>query len=121
LGDALADPAFCEALLEAVVTGKSYRVGGGELVALPEPALEQVLAAGGGALTPSLNKIAQTNTSIIYGNRLVLKIFRRALEGLNPDLEVCRFLNSRGNFPHVPQLLGAIEYRQRKGEPMTLG
>src|SRR5262249_19761074 len=94
---------------------------GGELVALPEPALGPVYAAASGALSPSLNRTSQTNTSVIYGNRLILKIFRRAQVGMNPDLEVCRFLNSVGKFPHVPPLLGAVESRPRNGEPITLG
>jgi maltose alpha-D-glucosyltransferase/alpha-amylase len=121
LGDALADRAFCAALLEAVAAGKSYRVGAGELVAWSEPALAELRPTTEAALHPTLGRAPQTNTSVIYGNRLILKAFRRAQEGINPDLETCRFLGARGTFPHVPALLGAIEYRARRGEPITLG
>jgi maltose alpha-D-glucosyltransferase/alpha-amylase len=121
LGDALADRGFCAAILEAVAAGKSYRLGAGELVAWADPALAGLRAAADGPLHSGLSQSPQTNTSVIYGNRLILKVFRRAYEGINPDLETCRFLSTRGTFPHMPALLGAIEYRSRRSEPLTLG
>jgi maltose alpha-D-glucosyltransferase/alpha-amylase len=58
---------------------------------------------------------------VIFGDRLFFKLFRRPEEGINPDLEIGRFLTERVGFPHVPQVAGALEYRRGKGEPMTLG
>jgi maltose alpha-D-glucosyltransferase/alpha-amylase len=121
LCDALADPAFCTSLLEAMATGRNYRVGNGELIASASPALAEARARGDGILPPSLSKAPQTNTSVLFGNQLILKVFRRAEEGLNPDLEIGRFFNTHRTFPHVPSLLGSIEYRSRRGEPITLG
>jgi maltose alpha-D-glucosyltransferase / alpha-amylase len=120
LGDALADRAFCVALLEGMAAGKSYRVGSGELVAWGEPALGELRAAADGVPAVTLGKAPQTNTSVIYGNRLILKVFRRAQLGVNPDLEMRRFLGARGTFPHVPTLLGGIEHRSRRSDPFTL-
>ncbi|HYT95676.1 MAG TPA: maltose alpha-D-glucosyltransferase [Gemmataceae bacterium] len=120
LCDALADPAFCTSLLEAMATGRHYRVGNGELIATASPQLAEVRARGDGVPPPTLSKAPQTNTSVLFGNELILKVFRRAEEGLNPDLEIGRFFNTRRSFPHVPTLLGSIEYRSRRGEPITL-
>ncbi len=122
LFDALADPAFCTALLEGMAAGKSYRVGSGELVALTFPGFTEARGQlpEEGAQAPTLNRAPQTNTSVLYGNRLILKVFRRAEVGLNPDLEVVRFLNAKG-VAHVPLALGAIEYRHRRSESITLG
>ena len=63
----------------------------------------------------------QSNTSVLYGERLVLKVFRRLSEGVNPDLEVGRFLTERAGFSHIPAVAGALEYRVGRREPMTLG
>ncbi|MCI0459137.1 MAG: putative maltokinase, partial [Gemmataceae bacterium] len=122
LFDALADPAFCAALLDGMAAGKNYRVGTGELVALTFPGFAEAKgeSAEPGALAPALNRTPQTNTSVLYGDRLILKVFRRAEEGVNPDLEVVRFLNGKGE-PHVPLAVGAIEYRQRRNALITLG
>jgi trehalose synthase-fused probable maltokinase len=51
----------------------------------------------------------QSNTSIVLGERLVLKIFRKLEAGINPDLEMLRFLTARG-FPNIAALHGWYEY-----------
>lgn len=61
----------------------------------------------------------QSNTSIVFGEEQVLKVFRRIEPGLNPELEMLRFLSTRG-FDNVPELTGWYDY---SGELMqaTLG
>jgi maltose alpha-D-glucosyltransferase/alpha-amylase len=61
----------------------------------------------------------QSNTSVTYGDRFILKFVRRPEEGLNPDLEIGSFLTERG-FEHVPAVGGHIEYRRGRGESTTL-
>ncbi|HEX5936857.1 MAG TPA: maltose alpha-D-glucosyltransferase [Actinomycetota bacterium] len=51
----------------------------------------------------------QTNTSVTFGDRLVLKLFRRLEDGINPELEVGRFLTDRTSFIHAAPMAGAIE------------
>jgi maltokinase len=51
----------------------------------------------------------QSNTSIVYDERLVLKVFRKLEPGINPELEVLRFLSERG-FEHIAPLLGWYDY-----------
>ncbi|MFH1025392.1 MAG: maltose alpha-D-glucosyltransferase [Nitrospirota bacterium] len=66
-------------------------------------------------------KAEQSNTAILYGNKLFFKLFRRLDEGMNPDLEVGRFLTERALFPQVPPFAGAIEYRVSGTEPVVIG
>jgi len=61
------------------------------------------------------------STFINYNNCLVLKLFRRVGEGVNPDYEIGRFLTERTNFEHLPPVAGCIEYRQARTEPATIG
>jgi maltose alpha-D-glucosyltransferase/alpha-amylase len=57
--------------------------------------------------------------AIRYGDRYLLKLFRRLDEGMSPELELGRVLNARA--PGLsPEIVGAIQYRRRRGEPTTL-
>jgi maltose alpha-D-glucosyltransferase/alpha-amylase len=71
-------------------------------------------------LKPSLLKGEQTNTSVLYEDWFILKLFRMLEEGTNPDLEVGSFLTEKAAFPHIPPVAGTIEYRRGKGNPMSL-
>ena len=60
----------------------------------------------------------QSNTSVVYGDQYILKLFRRLQPGLNPDLEITRALADAGS-PHVAPTLGWLE-GEVGGEPTTL-
>lgn len=66
-------------------------------------------------------KAEQSNTAILYGNKLFFKLFRRLDAGMNPDLEIGRFLTEQALFPQVPPFAGAIEYRVAGTEPVVIG
>ena len=61
----------------------------------------------------------QSNSSVVFDDALILKVFRRLEPGINPEVELLRFLAERG-FPNVPAFGGAYEYA---GGPLsaTLG
>jgi maltose alpha-D-glucosyltransferase/alpha-amylase len=61
----------------------------------------------------------QSNTSLVYGDTLILKLYRRLEEGMNPDLEIGRFLTEKALFTNVPAV-GYLDYKPRKGESTTL-
>jgi maltose alpha-D-glucosyltransferase/alpha-amylase len=115
LYDASAERGFARALLHAI--GARHRGREGRLIASATSALGHLPEHDG--LEPSVLRAEQSNTSIIYGTRFILKLFRRLEPGTNPDLEIGRYLTAR-NFPHVPPVAGAIEVRSRGGEPATL-
>ena len=54
----------------------------------------------------------QSNSSIVFGDELILKVFRRVEPGINPELEITRFLTERG-FAHIPALAGWYEIEGR--------
>lgn len=64
--------------------------------------------------------VEQSNTSIIYNNTLVLKIFRRIYIGTNPDYEISRSLTERMNFKNSPAYTGSINTALTEGT-ITLG
>ncbi len=67
-----------------------------------------------------MSRAEQSNTSIVYGHRLILKLFRRLEMGVNPDLEIGRHLTERGGYGHTPAVAGALEYHGGADEPVTL-
>jgi maltose alpha-D-glucosyltransferase/alpha-amylase len=63
----------------------------------------------------------QSNTSIAFGSRKVLKLYRRLQPGIHPELEVGRFLTETAGFRNTPALLGGVEHVARDGTPTALG
>ena len=55
----------------------------------------------------------QSNTTVLVGNDCVLKLFRRIEPGINPEIEVGRFLTETVPFAHTPPLLGAVELDEK--------
>ncbi|MGL2986131.1 trehalose synthase [Flavobacterium sp. RSSA_27] len=64
--------------------------------------------------------VEQSNTSIIYNDNLVLKIFRRIYINMNPDYEISRFLTERMHFKNSPAYKGSISVNFPEGN-VTLG
>ena len=61
----------------------------------------------------------QSNSSVVFGDELILKVFRRVEPGINPDLEITRFLTEHG-FANIPRLAGYYEVEGRNLDA-TLG
>ena len=117
--DGLHDRAFCELLLESALRRRHSSGRAGTLVSRPTPAMRATLRRHQGSLEPDLFRAEQTNTSVVYGHQIILKIFRRLEEGTNPDLELGLHLNAAG-FAHAPVVLGSLDYVPTRGEPRTL-
>src|SRR5262249_58122005 len=109
--DATSDDAFCYRLLDLVAGGSELKTQTGRLRGLPTSAFSSVRGEGDpGPVRRGSNE--QSNTTLFFGDRLLLKLFRRIEPGVNPDFEVGRFLTETTAFPRVPKTAGAIEYRK---------
>ena len=62
----------------------------------------------------------QSNTSVVLGERLLLKAYRWLQPGLNPDLELVAYLTEEAGFSAVPPLAGYAEVVSRSSEPATV-
>jgi trehalose synthase-fused probable maltokinase len=103
-------------LLDAIATGRRFPTRSGEVRAVPTSAF----GGGRGTVpTPGLRARRlsgeQSNTSLLFGDRLILKVLRRVEPGLNPDYEIGRHLTERSPFDRAPRLTGALEYHAGTG------
>ncbi|HEV2416180.1 MAG TPA: putative maltokinase [Terriglobia bacterium] len=121
LSDALEDPAFATSLLDCIREQVSVRGGEGELAASSTNMFARLGSSSKlTELKPAVMRVEQSNTSINYGGKLMLKFFRRPEEGVNLDFEIGRFLTEKAGFAHTPPVAGCVEY-SRPGRPaMTL-
>jgi maltose alpha-D-glucosyltransferase/alpha-amylase len=120
LCDAVWDRQFCTMLLEGIGRRRHFRGQEGTLVATPTRAFPRLDLRVAAATEPTVLGEA-SNTSIVFGDQALLKLFRRLDAGVHPDLEIGRFLTERAEFPHVPPVAGWLEYRRGRGEPVTIG
>ena len=110
--DGLDHPGFCRALL-ALIAGEAHVAGArGELVATRTRAFGLGVPAD---LPARRFEGEQSNTSVVFGDALILKHFRRLAAGINPDVEITGFLTERTSFRHTPRLVGSLEYRDAEG------
>ena len=118
LYDALWNSDFSRTLLSAIGRGCRFTGEMGALIASPTQAYEDLIG-GGVSLDPAVLKAEQSNTSVAYGDRVLLKVYRRVETGINPDLEIGRILTAM-NFPHSPPLAGSLEYVRANNETVTV-
>ncbi len=119
LFDPLSEPGYCLAVLRSIAEARSARGGAGELIAGPLPSYPGLGDVVATELPVSLTGARPGCTSVAYGDRLTLKVFRLAEPGTHPELEVGQFLQERTFRPIVP-VAGSVGYRPFRGEPMTL-
>ncbi len=119
LYEPLIDAPFADALLDTIGRKRQLKGQLGVVAGVPSRAFKEL--RGAGHLDAQVIKAEQSNTAIIYGQRLFLKLFRRLEAGVNTDLEISRYLNEETSFRHTPRVAGALEYRSnRGGEPTTV-
>jgi len=113
LVDAMEDGPSARAVLAAVISRTHAAGFGGTIDALPVGELE---APEGEPANISAQHAA---AAIRYGDRYLLKMFRRLEEGESPEIELGRFMNARA--PGLsPSVVGSIEYSRHRAEPSTL-
>lgn len=118
LFDAVDLPQFRSALLEMVAT-KPTKGNRSRIKARRSRTWTNVHE--GLSLDSSPMRAEQSNTSLVFGDELVFKLYRRLDEGLNPDVEIGRHLTEHSEFESFPALLGDLEYRASPGRTSTLG
>ncbi len=64
--------------------------------------------------------LEQSNTSLVFNDKFVLKFFRRIFANKNPDYEMNRFLTDKKDFKNTPRYLGSINFIDQEKEVVTI-
>ena len=121
LHDAVFDDKTCLQLLSLIEDGSELHARNGRIRGVRGKAFEYVLGSADRPLPVRRSSAEQSNTSILYGDRFILKLFRRQQPGLNPDAEIGRYLTENTSFNRIPPFAGSIEYEPiADSEPATL-
>ncbi|HTU31669.1 MAG TPA: hypothetical protein VMF07_19915 [Solirubrobacteraceae bacterium] len=107
--DAVSDPELARALLAAMASERSVDVGEDGCMRFRHVDSTGPLPVGEPARPMG---VEQSNSSIVFGEETVLKVFRRVEPGINPELEVLRFLTAR-DYPNIAPLRGWYEFEGR--------
>jgi maltose alpha-D-glucosyltransferase/alpha-amylase len=118
LYDAIWDADFRAMLFQLMASGVNLKGKNGQLIGVTGNLLAQ--HPNEKAPASQVLNAEQSNSSMLFENRFFLKLYRKLEDGVNPDVEVTRFLTERRQFAHVPAFAGAIEYRRGRGEPTVL-
>ncbi len=119
LFDAIGEPGLCRALLDLMERRRQVKGVAGGLQSFSTDRYQE-LRGPDEPIDARVLRTEQSNSSVVYGDRLILKLFRRLDPGINPDLELGRFLTERAAFSRTPPVAGWIEYRSGRSAPRTL-
>ncbi|MNX58505.1 Maltokinase [compost metagenome] len=125
LADAFLQPGFIRSTLKAMQAGAELdgRSGGkpgdkpGVIRFLPEAGLQDVDLAGDAEM--HWLTAEQSNSSVIVGSQLILKLIRSVQPGASPEAEMTRYL-TRAGYGNIPALLGEVQRVDAEGVVHTL-
>jgi trehalose synthase-fused probable maltokinase len=117
LSDAVHDPEFRAGLARALAAGAAAHEHGSSWTSEP---LGDDWLPDRPDITSTVGSVEQSNTSIVIGDRAILKLFRILNAGIHPDVEITGFLSTRAGFANTPRLLATIQFDD-DGERTTAG
>jgi len=120
LHDAVFDDNASAALLAFIETAKEIPGQNALIRGVRGAEFEPLLGTAESSLAVKRGSSEQSNTSILYDARLIMKLFRRQQPGPNPDCEIGRYLTEKIHFEGVAPFAGMIEYVTADGESSTL-
>ncbi|MDA8390265.1 MAG: putative maltokinase, partial [Gammaproteobacteria bacterium] len=120
VGDAMADPDFCRAMLQAAGNGEACNAGDGVVrwrwTAVADPSY--VAHAEDFAVRPP--SVQSSNSVVTLGGRLFLKCYRQLQEGINPEREMGQFLAEVAGFDRIVPIFAYMDYFDAAGQPTSL-
>jgi maltose alpha-D-glucosyltransferase/alpha-amylase len=117
LTDALRDPEAGARWCRAAARQRTIEATGGEIVGRRLTSLGTRAELAEIVATPL--RAEQSNTSILFGDRFLVKVVRKLEAGISPEVEIGEALSDR--FEHSPELVGSIDYQPRDAaKPRTM-
>jgi maltose alpha-D-glucosyltransferase / alpha-amylase len=116
LSEGVLDDAACTALLSFIAKAAQTSSRHGSIRGIPSTQFAAIRGLTETSLPVRRVSVEQSNTSLIFGDRLILKLFRRQQPGPNPEYEIGRYLTEQAHFDGIAPFAGVIEYVPNEGE-----
>jgi maltose alpha-D-glucosyltransferase/alpha-amylase len=120
MGDAFADEMFCRAVVAAMAARREVPMSQGKLSFRATAAFERLAGANYRSLTVDRPRGSSSNTVVTFGERLILKGYRRLRTGMNPELEMGLYLTEVLRYPNCAPVAGMLEYVAGDGQTRLL-
>ena len=120
MADAFFDESFCRAMVRAIVKDMKLPTAQGRLHFRPTALGRELDIDAIAELPVSRPGAMSSNTVVTLGETLFLKGYRQIRPGVNPELEMGRFLTEEAGFVSGVPVAGALEYLGNDGTVMTL-
>jgi len=120
LYDAFYDPIIAREFVALIEQRKPNPGSFGNLLGHATADFKQLLAAQSEEVMACPVTSEQNNTSMIFADQLILKLFRQLHPGRNPEIEIGHFLSERAHFAYAPKMIGSYTYAPFRGEETTV-
>ena len=120
LADACADEGFARAIIDAIGASAELPTREGRVRFTPTALYGELRGDPAAELAISPTGAQSSNTTLKIGDGLFLKIYRKLQPGLNPELEIGRYLTEVAHFPNIVPVAGAAEYTDRDAVSYTV-
>lgn len=112
--DALYIPEVCRRILTLSAKTAKYKGLIGTIVAQPMVKSKSIFSSALDLSSIKPSQTEQSNSSIFFDNISILKLFRRIEPGINPDVEIRKYLAEHSNFTQIPHIISTLEYRKEQ-------
>ena len=115
LYDALYSEHFRRTLFALIADNEVFADSKSRLFSENGTAFSQLPKAEKQGLSSKILSAEQSNSSLIFGNKFFMKLFRKIDVTINPDVEVSRFLTEKAHFKHNPTFSSALHLHTPSG------
>lgn len=119
--DAAGDDDFAGCLLPLLERDASVDIGTGMTLSGASTATGKTLIREVDGMPQKMLGLEQSNTSLIIGKKIMLKMYRRTAFGSHPEVATTSFLTEEAKFENTPAYLGMLELKYEDGRTMALG
>ena len=119
--DAAGDDDFAACLLPLLEKDASVEIGAGLTLTGSSTAAGKKLIHEVDGLPQKMLGVEQSNTSLIIGKKIMLKMYRRTAFGSHPEVATTSFLTEEAKFENTPAYLGMLDLKYADGKTMALG
>ncbi len=117
--DAIYDEAFRKALFHHVFHSSKIKQSNGSLFFVKGKAFHD--ADFTEDISSRVLDADQSNSSLIFGEKYFMKIYRKLFRETNPDVEVVSFLTEKAGYSHIPAFAGTFGWKKAYSPPITFG